>query len=127
MFEGTGQKGRRAGGCSVLRRGTQIDLDVRPRVVDRGERICALIGPGGWTGVPVRAHGETASGARAVQIVHSSQRGSRDIEHIGSAHDEAQADGADRRVVCRLGQDVGSGRPVWSLSAHSGRSGGGPV
>jgi hypothetical protein len=33
---------------------------------------------------------KTASGARAVQIVHSSHRGSRDIEHIGSAHDEAQ-------------------------------------
>ena len=28
----------------------------------------------------------TASGARAVQIVHSQRRGSRDIEHIGSAH-----------------------------------------
>jgi hypothetical protein len=31
---------------------------------------------------------KTASGATAVQIVHSSRRGSRDIEHIGSAHDE---------------------------------------
>ncbi len=29
---------------------------------------------------------KTASGGRAVQIVHSSRRGSRDIEHIGSAH-----------------------------------------
>jgi transposase len=33
---------------------------------------------------------KTASGARAVQIVYSSRRGSRDIEHIGSAHDDAQ-------------------------------------
>lgn len=33
---------------------------------------------------------KTASGARAVQIVHSSYRGSRDIEHIGSAHDDAE-------------------------------------
>jgi hypothetical protein len=33
---------------------------------------------------------KTASGARAVQIVHSSKAGSRDIEHIGSAHDEAE-------------------------------------
>jgi hypothetical protein len=33
---------------------------------------------------------KTASGARAVQIVYSSQRGSRDIEHIGSAHDDAE-------------------------------------
>jgi hypothetical protein len=32
----------------------------------------------------------TASGATAVQIVYSSRRGSRDIEHIGSAHDEAE-------------------------------------
>lgn len=33
---------------------------------------------------------KTASGATAVQIVHSSHRGSRDIEHIGSAHDGAE-------------------------------------
>jgi hypothetical protein len=33
---------------------------------------------------------KTASGATAVQIVYSSHRGSRDIEHIGSAHDDAE-------------------------------------
>jgi hypothetical protein len=33
---------------------------------------------------------KTASGARAVQIVHSSRRRSRDIAHIGSAHDDAE-------------------------------------
>jgi hypothetical protein len=33
---------------------------------------------------------KTASGARAVQIVHSFHRGSRDIEHIGSAQDGAE-------------------------------------
>jgi hypothetical protein len=33
---------------------------------------------------------KTSSGARAVQIVHSSRKGSRDIEHIGSAHDEVE-------------------------------------
>jgi len=32
----------------------------------------------------------TASGATAVQIVWSSRRGSRDIEHVGSAHDDAE-------------------------------------
>jgi hypothetical protein len=32
---------------------------------------------------------KTGSGATAVQIVHSSRRGSRDTEHIGSAHDDA--------------------------------------
>jgi hypothetical protein len=33
---------------------------------------------------------KTASGAVAVQIVWSSRRGSRNIEHVGSAHDEAE-------------------------------------
>ena len=33
---------------------------------------------------------KTASGATAAQIVYSSHRGSRDIEHIGSAHDDAE-------------------------------------
>ncbi|MEV5410484.1 hypothetical protein AB0K60_16790 [Thermopolyspora sp. NPDC052614] len=33
---------------------------------------------------------KAASGARAVQIVYSSRRGSREIEHIGSAHDDAE-------------------------------------
>jgi DDE family transposase len=33
---------------------------------------------------------KTTSGATAVQIVHSSRRGSRDIEHLGSAHDEVE-------------------------------------
>jgi hypothetical protein len=33
---------------------------------------------------------KTASGATAVQIVYSNRRGSRDIEHIGSAHDPAR-------------------------------------
>jgi hypothetical protein len=33
---------------------------------------------------------KTGSGATAVQVVYSSRRGSRDIEHIGSAHDDAR-------------------------------------
>jgi hypothetical protein len=33
---------------------------------------------------------KTASEATAVQIVWSSRRGSRKIEHLGSAHDEAR-------------------------------------
>ncbi|WP_041254102.1 IS1634 family transposase [Frankia sp. EAN1pec] len=32
---------------------------------------------------------KTASGARAVQIVHSQHKGSREIEHVGSAHIDA--------------------------------------
>lgn len=33
---------------------------------------------------------KTASSARAVQVVRSSRRGSRDIEPIGSTHDDAE-------------------------------------
>jgi hypothetical protein len=40
--------------------------------------------------VPYRRTVKTASGATAVQIVYSSHRGSRDIEHIGSARDDAE-------------------------------------
>jgi hypothetical protein len=35
---------------------------------------------------------KTASGATAVQIVHSNRRGSREIEHIGSAHTPAEVE-----------------------------------
>ena len=33
---------------------------------------------------------KTSSGATAVQIVYSYHRGSRQIEHIGSAHDDVE-------------------------------------
>jgi hypothetical protein len=33
---------------------------------------------------------KTTSGATAVQVVWSSRRGSREIEHLGSAHDEGE-------------------------------------
>ncbi len=54
----------------------------------------------------------TASGATAVQIVHASRRGSRDIEHVGSAHDEAELAAlkaaANQRLVEGQGQfDLG--------------------
>jgi hypothetical protein len=35
---------------------------------------------------------KTASGATAVQIVHSNRRGSREIEHIGSARSPAEVE-----------------------------------
>jgi len=35
---------------------------------------------------------KTGSGATAVQIVHSNRRGSREIEHIGSAHTPAEVE-----------------------------------
>jgi hypothetical protein len=76
----------------------------------------------------------TGSGATAVQIVHSSRRGSRDIEHIGSAHDEAElaalkAAAAQRLAagqgVLDLGLDaaaetVASCGPLEIVSSHAG-------
>ena len=55
---------------------------------------------------------KTASGATAVQIVHSSHRGSRDIEHIGSAHDDAELEllktAARKRLAAGQGElDLG--------------------
>jgi hypothetical protein len=42
---------------------------------------------------------KTASGATAVQIVHSSQRGSRDIEHSGSAITTDPLPGRPRQIL----------------------------
>ena len=58
---------------------------------------------------------KTASGARAAKIVHSSHRGARDIEHLGSAHDEEELEAlkaaarqriADGQAELDLGLDV---------------------
>lgn len=59
---------------------------------------------------------KTASGARAVQIVHSSHRGSREIEHIGSAHDDVEWEllkvvAAQRLHANQDSLDFGDGRP----------------
>jgi len=50
---------------------------------------------------------KTSSGATAVQIVHSSRRGSRKIEHLGSAHDEQELEALKVVAAQRLigGQD----------------------
>lgn len=58
----------------------------------------------------------TASGARAVQIVHSSQRGSRDIEHVGSAHD---AELELLKTVTRQRLAAGPGELDWVLPRPS--------
>jgi hypothetical protein len=52
---------------------------------------------------------KTASGATAVQIAHSSRRGSRDIEHIGSARDDVQLKTAARQRLAagQGGLDLG--------------------
>jgi hypothetical protein len=72
----------------------------------------------------------TSSGATAVQIVHSSHRGSRDIEHIGSAHDDAGLEllkaAARQRLAAGqgaldLGLDVGApGGPLPIVSSQMG-------
>ncbi len=57
---------------------------------------------------------KTASGATAVQIVWSNRRGSRSIEHLGSAHDEVgvaalKAAGAQRIAGGQEQLDLGLG------------------
>ncbi|GAA5108971.1 hypothetical protein GCM10025762_15190 [Haloechinothrix salitolerans] len=59
---------------------------------------------------------KTASGARAVQIVYSRRTGSRRIEHIGSAHDDAELEllkaAARQRMVAGQGElDLGLNAP----------------
>src|SRR3989440_10799497 len=68
---------------------------------------------------------KTASGARAVQIVHSSRLGSRDIEHIGSAHDDAELEAL--KAVAR--QRLVAGQPELDLGLDFAalQAGGGPL
>jgi hypothetical protein len=59
---------------------------------------------------------KTASGAVAVQIVHGNRRGSREIEHIGSAHSPGEVEvlKAAARQRLHVDQDTldfGDGRP----------------
>jgi hypothetical protein len=65
----------------------------------------------------------TASGAMAVQIVWSSQRGARRIEHLGSAHDEAELAAlksvADERIA--------AGQQVLDLGLDAAAAGSGPL
>jgi len=70
---------------------------------------------------------KTASGATAVQIVHSSRRGSRDIEHIGSAHEDARLEllmvVARQRLAAGQGElDLGLGASAARRSSGSGSS-----
>jgi len=73
---------------------------------------------------------KTASGATAVQIVYSSHRGSRDIEHLGSAHDGAELEllkaAARQRLAAGQGElDLGLavGAPGGPLPITSSRMG----
>jgi Transposase DDE domain len=51
---------------------------------------------------------KTSSGATAVQIVWSSRRGSRSIEHLGSAHEEAQVEALKAAAAQRLAEGQGT-------------------
>jgi hypothetical protein len=73
---------------------------------------------------------KTASGATAVQIVWSYHRGSRDIEHLGSAHDDAELEllkaAARQRVAAGQGElDLGldAGAPGGPLPITASRMG----
>ncbi len=75
---------------------------------------------------------KTSSGATAVQIVYSSHRGSRDIEHLGSAHDGAQVEllkaAARQKLTAGQGEldlglrpaDPGSGGPLRITGSRMG-------
>ena len=64
---------------------------------------------------------KTRSGATAVQIVWSSRRGSREIEHLGSAHDEAELEA----LKAAAGQQVAAGQQELDLGLEP--AGGGPL
>jgi len=73
---------------------------------------------------------KTSSGATAVQIVHKSRRGSRDIEHLGSAHGDVELEllktAARRRLAAGQGElDLGLvvGAPGGPLPITSSRMG----
>jgi len=70
----------------------------------------------------------TTSGATAVQVVWSSRRGSRQIEHLGSAHDEAELEAlkaaAQQRIAAgqlELGLDLDGPGPGGPLPITSSR------
>jgi hypothetical protein len=64
----------------------------------------------------------TASGTTAVRIVHSAHRGSRDIEHIGSAHDDIQLEVL--KVVARQRLTAGKDQLDLGPGAHRAREAG---
>jgi hypothetical protein len=64
---------------------------------------------------------KTTSGATAVQVVWSSRRGSRKIEHVGSAHDEAELE----VLKAAAQQRIAAGQPELDLGLDP--AGGGPL
>lgn len=68
---------------------------------------------------------KTASGATGVQIVWSSRRGSRRIEHIGSGHDEAEVEAL--RAAARQRLAGGQTELDLGLGVDTGASAAGPL
>ncbi len=66
---------------------------------------------------------KTASGAAAVQSVYACRRGSRDIEHLGLAHDEVELE----LLKAPARQRLAAGQGVLDLGLESGGKGGGPL
>jgi len=66
---------------------------------------------------------KTASGAVAVQIVWSSRRGSRRVEHLGSAHDESELQALKAAARQRLVE----GQGAFDLGLDSTERTGGPL
>src|SRR6185437_6344534 len=72
---------------------------------------------------------KTTSGATAVQVVWSSRRGSREIEHVGSAHDDAELEALKAAALQRiaagqlelgLGLEPAGGGPLPITSSRMG-------
>ena len=61
---------------------------------------------------------KTASGATAVQVVHSNRRGSRTIDHIGSAHNEQELAALKKAAADRLA--AGQGELDLGVAAATG-------
>jgi len=66
---------------------------------------------------------KTGSGARAVQIVYSRRKGSRQIEHIGSAHDDVELELL--KTVAR--QRLAAGQGELDLGIVAPAAAGGPL
>ena len=66
---------------------------------------------------------KTSSGATAVQIVHSTRRGSRQIEHLGSAHSEQDLEAL--KVAAR--QRLAQGQGELDLGVDPGAASDGPL
>ena len=92
--------------------------------------ICALI-RGSYQGGPVAAYVrkvKTAPAATAVQIVHSSRRGSRDTEHLGPAADDAELEVLKAAARYRLTAGKGRARSGSGLRGrHASGGRGGPL